>query len=212
MTAATRMRPPLACKDDERPGLEIGPVDAETFRHFARRFGDSPEIGPIGTCLDHDARPNPDAEHTVVGLFGCGKLCAVACVSLFPSKTGEETRVLKLDSVIVDPTLRRRGIGALLVAQTFRDLVGDSGHRISRIYAHSVHPATVRMLRRLAFDEPQPTGAPISHVGIEGEAGAQFLRTCEEQIRTQLSQKRLQCAFCRTGSRRSVPWCVTRDA
>ncbi len=193
-------------------GLQIGPIDKEIFRHFAKRFGMSDEIGPIGTCLDHDARPNPDARHFIVGLHGCGKLCAAACFELYQSKMETSKQVLKLDSVIVDPALRRRSLGALLVVQTFLDMVQDERLNIVRIYAHSVHPATVQMLRRLSFNDPPPAGAPISHRGLEDEGRGDFIRTCETRVRDQMGHKQLQCEFCRTKSRRSRPWCKVRDA
>ncbi|MDH3476301.1 MAG: N-acetyltransferase [Rhodospirillales bacterium] len=191
-------------------GLIIAPISEQEFLEFAKRFANSPEIGPIATCLDRDARKNPEARHHVVGLAGCGKLCAVACFELYESKSQDSVQVAKLDSVIVDPALRRRGLAGILIAQVFNDLVRSEALNVVRMYAHSVHPATVQMLRQLAFSDPPLVGAPISHLSLEGEARDEFLRASDEQLRRQLAQKRLECEFCRTGSRRSRPWCKVR--
>jgi hypothetical protein len=193
---------------DDR-GLAIRPISDDEFRGFARRFGKSPEVGPIATCLDRDARPNPDARRYVTGLFGCGRLCAAACFELYWSRVDAGSQVLKLDSVIVDPELRRRGLGALIVTQAFLDLLTDPELNVTRIYAHSVHPATVLLLRRLAFADPPVTGAPISQVSIEPEDRAALTRGWESRVRDQRAQKKLVCESCRINSRRARPWCLT---
>ena len=51
-----------------------------------------------------------------------------------------DKQALKLDSVIVDHELRRRGLAGLVVARSFVDLILDQGRRIASIYAYSVHP------------------------------------------------------------------------
>ncbi len=118
--------------------------------------------------------------------------------------------VLKLDSVVVAPPLRRRGLAGVLVARGFADLVSGGVRNIVRVYAHSVHPATVLLLRRLGFHDPQVVGAPISDVSIEAENREAFLRACESRFRDQMNRMRLQCEFCRKGDRRARPWCTPR--
>jgi hypothetical protein len=134
----------------------------------------------------------------------------VACFHLYQSAMDKTRHVLKLDSVIVDNQLRRRGLAGLLVAQSFIDLVIDSARKVSRVYAHSVHPATVRLLRRLRFNDPQITGAPISDINVKGEDREAFLKVCEEQISSHMNQMKLQCEFCRKGDKRARPWCLPR--
>ncbi len=63
---------------------------------------------------------------------------------------------------------------------------------ISRVYAHSVHPGTVRLLRRLGFNDPQVTGAPLSDVDVDGARRELFLKLCKGQIVTHMSQIKLQ--------------------
>ena len=82
--------------------------------------------------------------------------------------------------------------------------------KVARIYAHAVHPATLRLLRRLGFNAPQATGAPICDLGIEAETRDAFLKACEDQIRGHINQMKLQCAFCRKGDKRARPWCLPR--
>ena len=96
------------------------------------------------------------------------------------------------------------------MAQSFIDLVVDRVRRVSRVYAHSVHPATVRLLRRLRFKDPQITGAPISDISVEQDGCETFLKVCEEQIKSHMNQMKLQCEFCRKGDKRARPWCVPR--
>ena len=191
-------------------GPRIAEISAEAFRDFAKRYATSPEIGPIQTSLDNGVDKEIDFDRVLVGLWGCERLCAVACFHLYRSAMDKTRHVLKLDSVIVDTRLRRRGLAGLLVAQSFTDLVVDRVRRISRVYAHSVHPATVRLLRRLQFNDPQITGAPISDISVEADDRAPFLKVCEAQIKSHMNQVKLQCEFCRKDDRRARPWCVAR--
>ncbi len=189
-------------------GPRIAEISAEKFRDFARRHATSPEIGPIQTSLDAGTNQEIDFDRVLVGLWGCENLCAVACFHLYESAMDKTRHVLKLDSVIVGTQLRRRGLAGLLVTQSFIDLVVDRVRRVSRVYAHSVHPATVRLLRRLQFNDPQITGAPISDISVAEDDREAFLKVCEEQIKSHMTQMRLQCEFCRKGDKRARPWCV----
>ncbi len=191
-------------------GPRIAEISAEEFREFARRYASSPEIGPIQTSLDGGIDEPDDCDRVLVGLWGCDTLCAVACFHLYRSARDQARRVLKLDSVIVDNRLRRRGLAGFLVTQGFADLVADEAYNVARIYAHSVHPGTVRLLRRLGFNDPQVTGAPISDVTVDAEDRVAFLKLCEGQIANHMSQIKLQCEFCRKGDRRARPWCLPR--
>jgi hypothetical protein len=191
-------------------GPKIAEISAEEFRDFARRHATSPEIGPIQTSLDAGVDKEIDFDRVLIGLWGCESLCAAACFHLYQSAMDKTRHVLKLDSVIVDSQLRRRGLAGLLVAQSFIDLVVDRVPRVSRVYAHSVHPATVRLLRRLRFNDPQITGAPISDISVEKDGREAFWKVCEEQIKGHMNQMKLQCEFCRKGDKRARPWCVPR--
>lgn len=191
-------------------GPRIAEISAEEFRDFAKRHATSPEIGPIQTSLDGGADKEIDFDRVLIGLWGCESLCAVACFHLYQSAMDKTRHVLKLDSVIVGTQLRRRGLAGLLVAQSFIDLVVDRVRRVSRVYAHSVHPATVRLLRRLRFNDPQITGAPISDISVVEDDREAFLKVCEEQIKSHMNQMKLQCEFCRKGDKRARPWCVPR--
>jgi len=191
-------------------GSSIREISEQEFRDFAKRYATSPEVGPIATSLDSDAKHDPEVERVLVGLWGCETLCAVACFHLYKAATDKTRLVLKLDSVVVAPPLRRRGLARILVARGFSDLVADVKRNIVRIYAHSVHPATVLLLRRLGFHDPQVVGAPISDLNVEADNRDVFLQACESQIRDQMNRLRLQCEFCRKGDKRARPWCVPR--
>jgi GNAT superfamily N-acetyltransferase len=191
-------------------GPRIGAITAEEFRDFAKRHAHSPEIGPIQTSLDGGIDQPDDYDRVLVGLWGCGVLCAVACFHLYESAQDETRHILKLDSVVVDDRLRRRGLAGLIVSQAFSDLVPDAVHNISRVYAHSVHPGTVRLLRRLGFNDPQVTGAPLSDFDVDGERREVFLKLCDGQIAAHMNQIKLQCEFCRKRDKRARPWCLPR--
>jgi hypothetical protein len=191
-------------------GLTISEISVEEFRDFARRYATSPEIGPIKTDLDNLSDPALGTERVLLGLRGCDRLCAAACLLVIQSKLNRDQQVVKLDSVVVDHALRRRGLANLLLTQSFLDLVVSGTRNICRIYAHSVHPATVRLLRRLTFNDPQVTGAPISDLSVDDESRAHFIQTCEDQIRRHVEQLRLQCEFCRKRDKRARPWCLPR--
>jgi len=120
---------------------------SEEFRAFAKRYATSPEIGPIKTSLDGGADKAIDFDRVLVGLRGCGTLCAVACFHRHQSVLEKNWQALKLDSVIVDDRLRRRGLAGLLVTQSFIDLILDRTRRVASIYAYSVHPGTLYQIR-----------------------------------------------------------------
>lgn len=189
-------------------GPIVAEITAQEFRDFAKHHATSPEVGPIATSLDGKGEIDPGVERVLVGLWGCERLCAVACLHVYRSTLHAGRGVLKLDSVVVDGRLRRRGLGGLLVAHAFADMVRGGARAIARIYAHAVHPATVRLLMALGFNEPQVTGAPISDAEITEESREAFLRACESQVRAHMDRMRLQCALCRSRDKRARPWCL----
>ncbi len=199
-----------AQKQDSRPGLAIGEISEPEFLDFAGRFATSPEIGSIRTCLDDSPEDEPGVSHVVMGLWGCDTLCATATFQFYRSKSADIGQTLKLDSVIVDPALRRRGLAGLLITNCFGAFVADRSRIFSRIYAHSVHPATVSLLRRLGFADPAPTGAPVSYLELEPGANQAFVDQCASGIRHKISQMRVQCELCRKSDRRARPWCRPR--
>ena len=136
-----------------RPGLKIGPIADDEFREFARRHATSDEIGRIATAIDSDSKVDGHADQFVVGISGCETLCAAACFRLYQSPAEPDTQVLKLDSVMARGDLRRRGLAAGLVAQSMREIVTAAQGKIRGVYAHAVHPATVRLLKRLGFSD-----------------------------------------------------------
>ena len=84
--------------------------------------------------------------------------------------------------------------------------MADTARNIVHIYAHSVHPGTVRLLRRLGFNDPQATGAPISDVIVDAASREAFPKDCESQIVNHTSQINVQCEFRRKGDKRARPW------
>ena len=193
-----------------RNRLTIADISAKEFREFAMPRATSLEIGPIQTSLDGGVDNPADYDRFLFGLWGCATLCAVACLHIYQSPRDQAPPALKLDSVIVDNHLRRRGLAGLIVAQAFVELVADTGRNITNIYAHSVHPGTVNLLRWLGFGDPQVTGAPISAVDVDDEGRTAFLERCETQIINKKSQFKLQCEFCQKGDKRARPWCLPR--
>lgn len=200
----------LARQPDSKPGMVIGELSEPEFLDFAGQFANSPEVGQIRTCLDDNPDDEPGVSHVVMGLWGCDTLCAVATFQFYRSKSADIGETLKLDSVIVDPGLRRRGLAGLLIAKSFGHFVADRSRQFSRIYAHSVHPATVSLLRRLGFADPAPAGAPVSYLELAPGADRPFANQCETGIRHKIGQMRVQCELCRKSDRRARPWCQPR--
>ena len=95
--------------------LTFQAISEDTFREFARSHGTSPETGRIGTYLDADGRSEAPGKPHLLGLMGCGILCAISCCTVMEHKT-DQAHACKLDSVIVDGTLRKRGLASILVA------------------------------------------------------------------------------------------------
>jgi hypothetical protein len=199
-------------QSETKKGLEFHSLGVEDFREFARRHGTSEEIGPIATYLD-PSKPGKDGEApsatstvTLRGLMGCEVPCAAICCLITPATDGKSAAI-KLDSIIVDKQLRRQGLGAALVARSFLDIIDNHQPEIRNIYAHSVHPATVRMLRSFGFKDPLPTGAPISAMNLE-EKGDEFRTLCNDRIATVTNTLRLNCSYCRSNHRKTRHWCA----
>lgn len=201
--------PERAAGAESAPGLEFRVLGRQEFVDFARRHNSSPEIGPIATCLDDGGGGEdsaPSGPYQLLGLAGCGRLCAVACCTL--SRADPKAPYgAKLDSVIVDNDLRRRGLAGLLVAKSFRELLSRADAAVSVIYAHAVHPATVRLLGRLSFSAPPPIGAPLAALHIAGDERDELVKRLEGRVQDLATRLKLQCALCRSGDRRARPWC-----
>ncbi len=200
----------MTVQSKPKTGTVIGPIDIESFRAFAKRHGRSDEIGPIATCLDSAAaatKTDGPSLH-IIGLTGCDKICAVACLQIYKSRHQGGKQTVKLDSVIVDPGLRKRGLGGLVVANAFADVTTRPGFDVGRIYAHAVHPATVSLLRSLSFKDPPPVGAPLSSIDLEEQDRAEFIAACRDKADGHLDYLKLQCAFCKRRSNRGRSWCL----
>ena len=192
-----------------KKGLEFRELGPETFREFARNHATSDEIGRIATYLDEDVTSKSDnSDIRLMGLWGCDEPCAAICCLVTPAKDGESAAI-KLDSIIVDKKLRRQGLGLALVVKTFQDLIVDSNPKIRNLYAHSVHPATVRMLRSLGFSDPPATGAPISALNLE-ENGEEFHSRCQERLMTITNNLKMNCSYCRSNHRKTRHWCASK--
>ena len=174
-------------------GPRIAVISGQAFRDFAKRYATSPEIGPIQTSLDGGTNQEIDFGRVLVGLWCCERLCAVACFHFYQSAMDKTRHVLKLDSVIVDTQLRRRGLAGRLVAQAFIDLVvearaqGLAGLRsfgASRDRSPAAPPAVQRPAdhRHAGLRHQRPAGWP------RGLA----LKVCEEQIKSHMNQTMLQ--------------------
>lgn len=192
-------------------GLQFLRLSEELFRNFSRRHGTSEEIGRIGTHYDDGPGDKSLGTPVLFGLAGCGKVCAAVCCTLTtnPQNDGHSC---KLDSVIVDGELRKRGLASILVTRAFLDLMEDRKFDITMFHSHAVHPATVRLLVNLAFSTPAILGAPLSSIQIDDGNRADFLRRCANTHRDGLNRLKLQCQFCRKRDRRAKPWCKSRKS
>jgi len=170
-------------------------------------FATSPEIGRIATTLDDGRAPLAPGRSRTVGISGCGKLCAVACCTLVASKI-DESHACKLDSVIVDTGLRRRGLASALVSTLFVDSLSEPNLPISSIYAHSVHPATEKLLGGFSFRKGRAIGAPISSFQVDPVSRDRLLARCQDRLRGISARLRLGCVYCLKGDKRARPWCM----
>ena len=200
-------------------GIGFFPLSPEQFRAFAKMNATSEEIGPIATYLDEgvtakkrgDGNSILKTETILMGLYGCDSLCAAICCLVTSSQAGDdrtpESQAVKLDSIIVDKRLRRRGLGVALVSKSFAEIVSEPGRTVNHLYAHSVHPATVRLLRSLAFRDPPPSGAPISSLHFD-DGAAGFVKRCDDRLASVSTSLKLQCSYCRSNSRKTRRWCA----
>jgi len=204
---------------DNFQGIEIKEISDEVFREFARNHATSEEVGRIATYMDEKGQamekpvepapmgePIRDKKIYLLGLFGCEKLCAATCCVLSRAQEAGPYGC-KLDSVIVDKELRRRGLATGVVAQAFLNLIEMPGAEISTFFAHSVHPGTVRLLRKWGFSDPPPVGAPISSLSVDDTSREALVDGLTRDIRELNVRLRLQCAFCQNRDRRARPWC-----
>ena len=191
-------------------GLELGAVTDEAFRELARHHATSPEIGRIATALDSERAPGAPGHVHTIGLSGCGKLCGVACCTVTESRINGP-HACKLDSVIVDSGLRRRGLAGALVTSLFIESLDDPDLGISSIYAHSVHPGTVRLLDGLSFQKRRARGAPISSIRLDPEGSHDLIARCRNRLRDISARLRLSCAYCLNGDGRARPWCMPQQ-
>ena len=187
--------------------LRFEEITEAEFGEFARRHATSPEIGRIGTYLDDRATGDfHDAAAHLFGLYGCERLCAVTSCTI-KQNANDRRQVAKLDAIIVDPELRRRGLAELLVCHAFLELLSNPEFDIERIYSFAVHPATVALLTRLSFSPPAATGAPICAIEIDGPMRPRLENACRSQIRSKANHLRIQCALCQKNHKRAKPWC-----
>ena len=191
-----------------KESLVFRAVGEDVFRDFASHHGSSEEVGRIGTFFDNDSKGAVRDEPRLYGLWGCGRLTAVVCLTIFVNPA-DESRSCRLDSVIVDPALRRRGLASLLIAHAFQDIIETSDFIITMFHSHAVHPATVKMLRHFMFSDPPVRGAPLISVHVDDGNRDEFLARCASIVQEGAGQLKLYCAYClKRDRRRSRPWCV----
>jgi len=194
---------------DAGTGLRIERIGEADFREFVRVHGSSPEIGPIATYLDGNHGERVYGEPHLFGLSGCGVLCAVACCTVCPDRSGK-AHAGKLDSVVVHGRIRRGGLGAALVTKAFQHMLEDPAINIASLFSYAVHPATVAMLRRLGFSEPPARGAPLSSLEITETTRQQIATRFRLGFQNAERKLALQCAYCRNNNRRARPWCAAK--
>lgn len=185
-------------------------ISAAAFAEFTARHGVSPEVGRIGTYLDESVQAQPSGTLRLTGLTGCGKLCAVSSWVIAKSKIAE-AHVGKLDAVVVDQRLRKRGLATVLVADCLVRLMADPDYGLAAVYSHAVHPATRRVLRQLSFSEPPPVGAPLAVAHIDDTNRGAFGGRCKRSRDSILGWMKLQCELCASRDGRARPWCVPSD-
>jgi hypothetical protein len=199
-------------------GLGFFPLEPEAFRAFAKVNATSEEIGQIATYLDegvdapkhHDSESILKTEIVLMGLYGCDTLTAAICCLVTSSRSKTDgfatSHAIKLDSIIVDKNSRRRGLGVALVSECFAEIIGQPGNNVTHLYAHSVHPATVRLLRTLTFLDPPPRGAPISSLHLE-EGTDGLVKRCNDRLASVSTSLKLHCSYCQANSRKARRWC-----
>lgn len=188
-------------------GSQIKSITESSFLDFARRHGSSEEIGRISTYLDNAIEDRVYGEPYLLAIFGCGDICAVSCCTLIVNRSGKGYSC-KLDSIIVHPSIRRGGLGAMLVNKAFQELMDDERFDITCFLSYAVHPATVSMLRRLGFSKPPPSGAPLSSLNISDANRKEFMKKLKIKFERARTKFEFKCISCRKRDKRTRPWCV----
>lgn len=200
-----------------KESLSFARLDEETFCALARRHGTSDEIGRIATFFDDDKKKDgkPSTKGSTLfcpprlyGLTGCGRLGVAVCLTIH-NNASDDKQSCRLDSVITDSKLRKRGLASLLIAHAFLDVLNIPDFSITTFHSHAVHPGTVRMLKRMLFSDPPINGAPLITVQMTDEIKPKFVTACDLIIQERTNNLKLHCAFCLQGNKRKVRhWCV----
>jgi len=194
------------------PGFAIEQISPEAFSTFAEKHGTSEEVGRIATVLDDDAdhRVKPEIIKIYGLIAGGDRLCAATCLTFATNQNGIG-RACKLDSIVVHKELRRRGLAGVVVTEGLAAAVEDADLNVTRIFSYAVHPATVRLLKRLGFTDPPLRGAPLCSVDVPAEQHSDFARLCHDRAANLSNHLRLQCALCKKNHRRAIRWCVPQS-
>lgn len=187
-------------------GLYFQPVELAEFNNFALRQATSSEIGRIGTIYDNTADVDPTHIIRNLGLYGCGKLCAVAVCVIVPNKSDGHNSC-RLDTVIVDNDLRKLGLATFTITTLFMDLISDPALDISRLFSYAVHPGTVAALKKLKFSDPPPKGAPLVAVEVDEAEDSKVFLACQSLFGELNSQLGDTCAKCKTTDDPGRRWC-----
>jgi len=199
-----QMKPIGLASDDCGEGLSFQVVEKTLFKNFVLRNGRSDEIGPIGTVYDGDDKKNSEIIH--IALYGCGRLCAVACVVLHPGRL-KETIVCKLDSVVVDKGLRRRGLAKVIVLRLFLSALDNPETNVAGFLTHAVHPATVEIVNKLGFSKPPLMGAPLCAIQVDEDNKDELIKSYFAGYTSAITPLLTQCALCLAENAKANPWC-----
>ncbi len=191
---------------EETQGLYFAPVLGEAYGTFFIRHARSDEIGPIQTVLDGAVVEDAERDTRLIGLYAWGKLCATATAVLSRNKLSSH-QACKIDSNVVNRSVRRQGIALMTVTKLFTDLFEDADLDIDTIVSHAVHPATVRMLTSLGFGASPGTGAPFVSRKIEDESKKEFLKVCNAEYMDIHARLKHQCLQCLRGRPVARRWC-----
>ena len=191
---------------DGQHGLYFRPVERAEFDKFTARQATSPETGRFETVYEKKEIANPTRIIRNLGLYGCGKLCAVAICVIIPNKSDGHNSC-RLDTVVVDSDLRKQGLATFIITTLFMDLLADPELDITRMFSYAVHPGTVGALSKLHFSDPPPKGAPLIAVDVGGPEDSDVLSSCQTLFGQLNAELQGLCSNCAAEDGPELRWC-----
>jgi len=183
--------------------LSLVPIPGMDFLRMLSRVGRSAEVGPVASQYAERLR----ADDEMVGAFAlvtCESRPAAISYGIHKSPRGGMSA--RLDTVLVDPKIRRGGVGALVMALLFERLLTDLGEDLINISTMAVHPAVAHVVEAAGF-ERAPGRTPLYSMRLgSDEAHDSFAARNRTVLTRRQGYLKTQCLNCEHKPW-GKPWC-----